>query len=336
MTHSFPSPARSVLFAPRLVCGLLPFTWGAAALWGLGCGPGSTLEPSEDAQDITDAIFTNRSADCADYAGEYTAGVTDLQREMSFTSTVIIEAGDDSCTLLADTIPNHDFNDSGASFATAVSEIDRSYTIPRLPSAASTTTALSQQTFDAVLLNGVVVDMLSAGCYRPNDPMADPDGNVPIGCSVNDPWLLDPLGTPGGFGTDAHNAHVQPDGTYHYHGDPMALFDDNPGAEGSPVIGFAADGFPIYGPYFVDPDTTQVRRAESGYTLKGGSRPSGANDPGGAYDGMYVDDYEHTGAGDLDACNGMTTGGQYGYYVTNTYPWLVKCHQGAVDASFRK
>ncbi len=274
MTHSLLPPARSVLCAPRLVWGLLPLTW-AAALWGLGCGPGSTLEPSEDAQDITDAIFTNRSADCADYAGEYTAGVTDLQREMSFTSTVIIEAGDDSCTLLADTIPNHDFNDSGASFATAVSEIDRSYTIPRLPSAASTTTALSQQTFDAVLLNGVVVDMLSAGCYRPNDPMADP-------------------------------------------------------------IGFAADGFPIYGPYFVDPDTTQVRRAESGYTLKGGSRPSGANDPGGAYDGMYVDDYEHTGAGDLDACNGMTTGGQYGYYVTNTYPWLVKCHQGAVDASFRK
>ena len=25
------------------------------------------------------------------------------------------------------------------------------------------------------------------------------------------------------FGTDSHNAHTQPDGAYHYHGDPVAM-----------------------------------------------------------------------------------------------------------------
>jgi len=53
-----------------------------------------------------------------------------------------------------------------------------------------------------------------------------------------------------------------------------------------------------------------MRQAVSGYVLRDGMRPSSASDPGGAYDGMYVDDYEFTGAGDLDECNGMTVDGQ--------------------------
>ena len=150
------------------------------------------------------------------------------------------------------------------------------------------------------MLNGVALDLLSAGCYAPTDPMADADGNVQIGCTPADGWLLDPLGPGNGFGTDLHHAHTQPDGTYHYHGDPEALFDDSPGPNGSPVIGFAADGFPIYGSYFHD--GTTVRKAISGYTLKAGNRPGGADAPSGAYDGQYIDDYEFTGAGDLDAC----------------------------------
>lgn len=187
------------------------------------------------------------------------------------------------------------------------------------------------------MLNGVVIDMLSAGCYSPNDPMADADGNTAIGCMSTDPWLLDPLGTDHKFGADSHNAHTQPDGTYHYHGSPNAMFNDSPSASGSPVIGFAADSYPIYGSYFLDPATSTVRKALSGYSQKSGSRgtQSDAN-PGGTYDGTYVDDYEFTNAGDLDECNGMTVDGQYGYYVTDTYPWVIKCHSGTLDASFNK
>lgn len=66
-------------------------------------------------------------------------------------------------------------------------------------------------------------------------------------------------------GTDNNNAHTQPDGTYHYHGNPMAMFITDCDASGiaSPVIGFAADGFPIYGSCFNDNGT--VRKATSSY-----------------------------------------------------------------------
>ena len=102
------------------------------------------------------------------------------------------------------------------------------------------------------------------------------------------------------------------------------------------ALWFAADGFPVYGSYFLDPDSGSVRKAVSGYTLKEGTRPESATDPGGAYDGTYVDDYEFTDAGDLDACNGMTVDGQYGYYVTEGYPWIINCFTGTPDPSFSK
>jgi len=42
------------------------------------------------------------------------------------------------------------------------------------------------------------------------------------------------------------------------------------------------------------------------------------------------DDWEYTGTGDLDKCNGMSVDGQYGYYVTDTYPCLLYRRQGQV------
>ena len=137
------------------------------------------------------------------------------------------------------------------------------------------------------------------------------------------------------FGTDSHNAHTQPDGTYHYHGNPKALFGDDPSTP-SPVIGFAADGFPIHGSYFSDGGT--VRKATSSYRLKSNDRAAvGGVNPGGVHDGTFVDDYEYAaGSGDLDECNGMSVGGRYGYYVTDTYPWVLGCFRGTLDTSFNK
>ena len=293
-------------------------------------------DPGTTAVDITNAIFTEDSADCAVYVNSYAASVLDITRALGFESAITISADDSLCTLSSDNIPNHDFNDNTANFATQVSEVAQSFSISRAPAVAAAVTPLAQQTWDAVMLNGVVLDLLSAGCYRPNEPNADANGNVAVGCSVQDDWLLDPLGTEGGFGVDIHNAHVQPNGAYHYHGNPGAMFDENYGPTGSPVIGFAADGFPIYGSYFLDIASGFIRKAISGYRLKPGNRPVSATDPGGAYDGTYIDDYEFLGDQDLDECNGMTVDGQYGYYVTDDYPWVLGCHSGTVDASFSK
>ncbi len=80
-----------------------------------------------------------------------------------------------------------------------------------------------------------------------------------------------------------------------------------------------------------------MREVTSSYRLRAGARPSGANNPGGSYDGTFIDDYEYiTGLGDLDECNGMMRSGVYGYYVVNSYPWVLACFKGFVNESFNK
>ncbi len=318
-------------YFPTLVPFLLS---GGLAVPVLSIGTAVGADPA--AIDIGNAIFTNRSADCADYAGVYSASVNDVQRTVSFESSVSLTTDEKNCYLQSDSIPNYNFNEPPARFVTPVAEADFSFTLPRAAVAADEPTPLSPRSYDAVLLNGVVIDVLSAGCYNPSASRANQFGNTMAGCSESNTWQLDALWSINNFGTDAHNAHTQPDGTYHYHGNPNALFDTNPGTEGSPVIGFAADGFPIYGSWIPDASSGKLRKAVSGYTLKKGQRPSSETDPGGTYDGMYVQDYEYTSAGDLDQCNGMTVDGQYGYYVTDGYPFLLACFTGTADGSFSK
>jgi hypothetical protein len=54
------------------------------------------------------------------------------------------------------------------------------------------------------------------------------------------------------------------------------------------------------------------------------------------YSGIYEEDWEWTDSGDLDECNGMTYENQYGYYVTDGYPFIINCFKGNVDSSFQK
>ena len=299
--------------------------------------PTPTPTPTPTPIDITNKIFIKRSFDCADYDESYQSVVRDLQNAKDFTGNLTVTADSNYCSITSNNIPNHDFNDTSANFATNVSERNKSFNIRRNSQFAENSTILTRGAWDAVMLNGVVADLLSAGCYSPNSPQADADGNVQVGCSQDADWLLVPLETTHQFGADEHNAHVQPDGSYHYHGNPNAMFDDSPSGDGSPVIGFAADGFPIYGAYILDSSTGQYRKVLSGYALKSGSRGTrSSTNPGGTYSGIYEQDWEWTGVGDLDECNGMTVDGQYGYYVTTSYPYILFCHKGAPDASFSK
>jgi len=438
---------------------------------------------------ITNEIFSNRISDCASYADNYVSNVRDLTRVIDFEGYVNVEVFDTYCNLSSDNIPNHDFNDTSANFRTNVAEIDRVFRVQRDPQMAPEISQINRQAWDAVMLNGVVADVKSAGCYKPSESRADADGNTEAGCGPNDNWMLIPLEYSTKFGADIHNAHVQPDGTYHYHGNPNAMFDDSPSGEGSPVIGFAADGFPIYGSYILDSLTGNYRKALSGYTLKEGTRGSiveiylldpledsrnfcvdivgskanadtqrglqahtcysyqgeisvdqgfdknrisedeffmpsfevcmtfnssdndlalgicngselqkftfltngnivinsdpslcvtvdqndareggGGNpvhlirelkieecqeslsmyqswgirsiktstNPGGEYSGIYEEDWEWTDSGDLDECNGMEYKEEYGYYVTESFPYIINCFKGETDSSFNK
>jgi len=277
--------------------------------------------------DISDALLTDTTVNCAAYSNDYIAMATDASTGTSYNATVDVTSTSTHCVFKSNAIPNHDFNDGTAAFPNGVSEQSTEYLVPLNPAFAASTTALSLTYDDAILLNGVKIDLLAAGCFGV--------GNGRIGCNdVAQPWRYDPMFSANGFNVDQHNAHTQPDGAYHYHGNPKALFGSTPSAR-SPVIGFAADGFPIHGSYF--DDNGAIRKAQSSYQLKAGARPTGAGDPGGQYDGAFRDDYEYlNGSGDLDECNGMTVDGEYGYYVTDSYPHILACFKGTVDESFRK
>ncbi len=282
--------------------------------------------------DITGASLHNRMSVCSYYAGDYTAVAQDVKRSRKFSGALTVAIENDECVFISNSIPNHEFNDATANMATAVREVASVYRVTTTPAFAAQSTPISLQYNNAILLNGVKVDVLAAGCY------GVADGN--IGCNnMSQPWRYDPLGVSHRFGADIHNAHTQPDGTYHYHGNPAALFSAMPVAE-SPVIGFAADGFPVYGSYILDASTAALgdyRAVTSSYRLKNGARPTGGGNPGGQYDGAFVDDYEYVeSSGDLDECNGMVRNGSYGYYVTDAYPYIIKCFRGTPNISFRK
>lgn len=96
--------------------------------------------------------------------------------------------------------------------------------------------------------------------------------------------------------------------------------DNNPVKYHSPIIGWAYDGNPIYGPYgYADKEGGVVQRMSSGYALKLQQyRPSTASFP----PGYFVQDYEFINDGDLDVHNGRYCktpefpNGTYAYFTT--------------------
>jgi hypothetical protein len=149
------------------------------------------------------------------------------------------------------------------------------------------------------------------------------------------------------LGLDEHNAHVQPNGSYHYHALPKGLL-EKLGGDGMSMIqlGWAADGFPIYSAwaYSTAKDAkSKLRPMKSSYQLKKGARPQQENGPGGNYDGRFSQDFEYVPEqGDLDECNGRTgvtpefPDGTYYYCVTAEFPFVSRLWRGTPDQSFSK
>ncbi len=192
---------------------------------------------------------------------------------------------------------------------------------------------------------------------------------------------------------DACVGHQPGNGNYHYHANPLCLrsqLNDNlvtlrssrtgvsyaevaSGWRHSPILGWAIDGYPIYGPYgYSDPanPSSAIKRLKSGFRLRNitqrtslpdWSLPNHANvartltasQYGPAVSatfplGRYVEDYEWaSGVGDLDQYNGRTTvtpeypAGTYAYFITiddngtPAFPYVVAGqYRGTVGSGF--
>ena len=202
------------------------------------------------------------------------------------------------------------------------------FRMPAKPKRAPQPTAVNMNLF-GVAVNGVVFDAWANEWWRDDRTSG---------------WQYEALGGGRNLGIDVQHAHVQPTGAYHYHGPPAALLNRlTNGAEKMALVGWAADGFPIYGPWIPsDPKniTSTLKRATSSYRLKRGTRAGG---PGGEYDGTYVQDWEYVaGLGALDECNGRDgvtpefPGGTYYYVLTDDFPFIPRFWRGTPDDSFMR
>ncbi|MCH2225851.1 MAG: YHYH protein [Crocinitomicaceae bacterium] len=223
------------------------------------------------------------------------------------------------------------------------SAIESIYRFPRNPIMAGTVHQ-NQPPVGALgcAINGVkLYGTGDAKSYNPTSGQNDAGGD---GLWNSDAWV-----TEGATMDATGGGHPDGNGNYHYHASPIALY-SNPSTTHSPIIGWAFDGFPIYGPFgYVDSlsSTTGVQRMESSYQLRNISDrttlPGGiASVPVGPVInstfplGTYWEDYEYVaGSGTLDEYNGRWCvtpeypAGIFAYFITMDvanepqYPYLI-------------
>ena len=109
-----------------------------------------------------------------------------------------------------------------------------------------------------IALNGVLLDPGTAEFYM-GDRRAD--------------WNYEALSGSVLLGLDRNHGHVQPNGSYHYHGLPTGFLKKLgvKSKKHSPLIGYAMDGYPIYALYgYKDPQNPKdgVKKLTSSFQLK--------------------------------------------------------------------
>ena len=149
-----------------------------------------------------------------------------------------------------------------------------------------------------------------------------------------------------------NHAHVQPNGAYHYHGMPELLVDFLGDNQGMIIVGWAADGFPVYARYGyseANNSNSGIKSLTPSYRMK--SEPdanhndfnctyrwawTGTTNPNTPISmGAFTQDYEYVeGLGDLDQCNGRFgvtpefPEGIYYYVVTEITFLFTRCLKG--------
>lgn len=185
-----------------------------------------------------------------------------------------------------------------------------------------------------VVKNGIKLDPSAAEAFTP-----------PNSREKNFEWNKEALSINNRLGDDCNNAHVQPNGEYHYHGTPWGYVESAKG-NSMLLIGWAADGFPIYYkwiPKNANDLNSALIEAKSSYRLKSGVRPGdGLSEPNGNYDGTFVSDFEFVeNLGDLDEANGRFgitpehPNGIYYYVVSDDFPSIPRYFVGTPHSSFK-
>ena len=265
---------------------------------------------------------------------------------LGFANEVSVNIENGQRVISSNSIPDHAVGlfgrVEGSLNPNAIGEIPSTYRIPTDPELTGTALPLlstdrGPQYEFGLLLNGVLLDPEAAEPW--------PHDGIFSFSEKNWNWNLDAMSI--NLGLDCNNAHVQPTGKYHYHGAPTLYLESlNISADAMTLVGYAADGFPIYYKYgfsSANDLSSGVVALQSSYRLKSGERPGdGDSAPCGSYSGIYTNDYEYIeGLGDLDECNGRYgvtqeyPSGTYYYVITESYPFVSRCLQGTPSDDFK-
>jgi hypothetical protein len=233
-------------------------------------------------------------------------------------------------TLTTNGIPDHAV--VGGNFATPISTQNITVNMPVSPTLAS----IVPVAVIGYVLNGVKMDPATNGSCTPGATSTAPGGGC-VAAMGSGPWVLEAFGGAFVFGTDENNAHVQPNGQYHYHASPEGYIAGLNLGQAMTLVGFAVDGFPIYARYgysSANDANSPIKILTSSYRKKA-VPDAGRPDVNIFPMGTFTPDYEYVpGLGDLDECNGRTgvtpqfPGGIYHYVTTNTFPYIQRCIKG--------
>tara|TARA_Y100001960_G_C14765291_1_gene876577 strand:+ start:210 stop:1145 length:936 start_codon:yes stop_codon:yes gene_type:complete len=253
----------------------------------------------------------------------------DLALELGIESLYSESIADDYINISTNSIPNHNvglFPNPGN--PNTISAINKEFLLTVEPNIEESITSAQGYMF-GILFTGVSIDPFTAEFFEQSNGQKNRNWNITtLTNSVN-------------LGLDCNNAHVQPNGKYHYHGTPSSLIEIlDTGGDEMIRVGYAADGFPIYYKYISIDD--QIIEAQSGYLLKSGQRNGdGLTAPNGCHDGTYFQDYEYVeGISPLDQCNGiygktLKNENEYFYVITDNFPSSPICFMGSPDESFK-
>lgn len=323
--HSIAFPT-SILIKPTRLKASFVFAVAVAAMV-TACGGGDDSVTSSSSSASTTGVLC-----------DYSYNAFNSSSSVQLTSTVQWACSTTARTLTANGVPDHavgTFPNAGNPNAITAQSVSASLSL--FPTETSTATTLGgPRGPQGYVLNGVKIDAGTAGS-------CDNSGSS---CSLIDnagAWSIEALGQSSfDFGADSNNAHVQPGGAYHYHGMPEGFVALRGGNSSSmTLVGWAADGFPIYARYGYSTATSasSALKAMSGsYQLKTASttRPSTTTYPLST----FAQDWEYVaGSGDLDECNGRTgvspefPNGTYPYFSTDSYPYFQRCVKGSVSGA---
>ncbi|WP_199227565.1 YHYH protein [Limnohabitans sp. T6-5] len=296
------------------------------------CGGGSTSTATDTPDTSTTGTSTTGTSTAAVLCG-YAKSEFNTSASVNATSTATWSCSGGKRSLTANGLPDHavgTFPNPNNPNTIAAQRVSVSATLTPTPTSTATPRT-GPFSLAGYVLNGVPIDPATAGTCDNSGARCDL-------ASRSGSWDIEALGQSHfNFGTDTNNAHVQPGGVYHYHGVPEGFVSQLQKGTAMTLIGWAADGFPIYARYgyTVATDASSAIKVMTGsYRTK--ASPDASRPATSLYAmGTFKQDYEYVaGSGDLDECNGRTgvtpefPQGIYHYYATDSYPFLQRCVKG--------